>query len=1226
MFQLDGTLVTSPRDLRSAAACEFVTVRELDVLLGRAGVLEVPPDPMLERIVELGRVHEGRELMALRRQHPGRLHQVPAPAGRSRTAYREAADHTLELLADPLVDVVYQGVLFDDRAERDTWFLGYADFLVREPSGWVVVDTKLARSESVSALLQVGAYAEQLRAAGVQVAPVVRLVLGDGSARETPLDDLLPVYRSREQRLGELIGQHRGAPGAATWGDPRWSACGRCPVCEEQLVRTRDLALTARISARDRRELVAAGVPTIDALAGLDRPVDGIRPERLERLVAQASLQVAQAGPDDPMRYVVHTPEALSALPEPSPGDIFFDFEADPLWSEHGSTTIGLEYLFGVMEAPQGGDAEGAGRGAFVAFWAHDREQEKQALIGFMDYLAERRARWPGMHVYHYSGYERAALLRLAARHGVRQEQVDDLLRGNVLVDLYSVVRGGLRVSQRSYGLKKLEPLYMGADLRGSEGVTAGDDSIVAYHEYTSLLIAEAGDAAAERLEQIRAYNEDDCLSTLRLRDWLLERARERGVQPLPPVVPAEPEQEHDLERRLRDVLAQLEARHDDDTRDDSKRDTEPDTGHERTPVEQAVAMLAAGVQYHRREQKPFYWAHYDRLRLPVAEWIEQPDVLAVHEVEVDAEGWVLEEGKRMPRRRLVLIGEFAAGTRLRAGSSCLLVYEAPLPPGVKADPVRGVKSADVLSITELDDGRVVVEVSEGCGTGNEPYAQLPMALVPGQPPGARQLDEAIGELGELVLAEVEDAPVLPGMPVLTGGPARPEPVLPPQPGLDLLLRRPPRLRTGAALPAVGTGPGRHIEAITAALLDLDRSALAVQGPPGTGKTFVGARVVADLVARHGWTVGVVAQSHAVVEHFLDGLVDAGLDGRLVAKQRREPEPPGGTAWRELSSTSQIAAFLAERAEDADGLGTGAVVGGTAWDLTNTKRIARGQLDLLVVEEAGQFSTAATLACSVAAQRVLLLGDPQQLPQVSQGTHPEPVDRSALGWLLGDADVMPAELGYFLDTTYRMRPELTATVSRLSYAGQLASHEPTTTARLLEGVPAGVVLRDVDHHDNTVESVEEADEVVALVADLLGRAWTDAGLTRPLGEHDLLVVTPYNAQVLLIRSRLAAAGWHDVMVGTVDKMQGREAPVVIVSMAASAGHQISRGLAFLLNRNRLNVSISRGQHTAFLVKSRLLTDFPPRSVRELLALGAFIGVCESGRAQSEVRGVVGSAG
>ncbi|WP_354002801.1 AAA family ATPase [Microbacterium elymi] len=204
-----------------------------------------------------------------------------------------------------------------------------------------------------------------------------------------------------------------------------------------------------------------------------------------------------------------------------------------------------------------------------------------------------------------------------------------------------------------------------------------------------------------------------------------------------------------------------------------------------------------------------------------------------------------------------------------------------------------------------------------------------------------------------------------------------------------------------------------------------------MQGPPGTGKTYVGSHVIARLVREHGWKVGVVAQSHAVIEHMLDRVVAAGVPAGQVGKARKAGAE-GDVSFTAFPKNG-LAGFAEEHAEG------GFVVGGTAWDFSHVGRVPRRSLDLLVIDEAGQFSLASTIAVAAASDRLLLLGDPGSLPQVSQGIHPEPVDASALGWVMDGADVLPPAYGFFLDRTWRMRPEIAEPVSRLSYDGELAS-------------------------------------------------------------------------------------------------------------------------------------------------------------------------------------------
>ncbi|MFT4230391.1 MAG: AAA domain-containing protein, partial [Microbacterium sp.] len=741
---------------------------------------------------------------------------------------------------------------------------------------------------------------------------------------------------------------------------------------------------------------------------------------------------------------------------------------------------------------------------------------------------------------------------------GVGEADVDRLLRDGVFVDLYPIVRRALRVGSRSYSIKKLEPLYMGDEVRTSD-VQRGDDSIVRYVEARAL--ADAGEDAEARaiLDDLADYNRYDCVSTRRLRDWLVERAKEAGLRPTVDVEPAEAVYEASplaagLERLAAARVAATGALDDSDA--------------------QALRLGAAAIDYYPREAKTFWVAHFLRLREPVSIWGDQRDVVVVDA----ARSQVLEDwhpGPRAVRRLVRLRGDLAPGTRLTVGHAPYAVYELPAP--FPADPMpRWIHVARSVEVVEvLDDGAIVSETAVDGIT----WRELPLALTPAAPPRAGRQQAAIDEWADAVLAAA------PGFPA--------------DPATDILRRRPPRTRSGALTASTGD----DVDAITRSILDLDRSYLAVQGPPGTGKTYVGSHVIARLVNDHGFRVGVVAQSHAVVENMLGRVVVAGVPKELVGKA---PKSDTGAAQPfTVIPKNGMGPFIEEHA------GSGFVVGGTAWDFAHEQRVPRGRLDLLVVDEAGQFSLASTIAVSVASPRLLLLGDPQQLPQVSQGTHPEPVDTSALGWVLAGAEVIPDAFGYFLARTWRMHPEVAGPVSRLSYDGRLASH-PSAALRSLAGVEPGVHPVPVRHRGNATQSPEEAARVVELVRELLGRAWTgttggEGGMLppRPLGQSDLIVVTPYNAQQVEVEEALAGAGFGDVPVGTVDRFQGQEAVVAIVSLAASSGRDAPRGLEFLLLQNRLNVAVSRAQYAAYIVYSPGLLDDLPRTPEAVARLSAF---------------------
>ncbi|MFT4232848.1 MAG: TM0106 family RecB-like putative nuclease, partial [Leucobacter sp.] len=752
---LSPRIVTSASDLTAASACEFAFLRRVDAKLGRDVEVPADDDPMLARAARLGDAHEERTLAAYRDAlgsgaagEPGGVVEIPRPCSMSEDDLLDIALGTRRAL-EGRAELVFQATFFDPRqvTEGDggpeIGFVGFADFLRLLPDGaYEVQDTKLARRAKVTALMQLAAYAEQLERIGVPVAPEAVLILGDGSRSRHRIADIAPVFRARRARLHRLLrdrwaetgddGRQESAEPVA-WGDPGIAMCGRCEVCAPEAERARDPLLIAGIRRTQRDALVAAGLVTIDAVAALApraggtradpgapgalragapgairigatvAGISGIAPQTLERIALQAALQLeAVPGERPPVRVV--DPAALAAIPQPDPGDLFFDFEGDPMYrepGEDGSARWGLDYLFGMVDA----------RERFMPLWAHDLDAERRALLDFLALVAERRRRYPAMRIYHYAAYERTHLLSIAARHGVGEAEVDRLLSEHVLVDLYPIVRWALRVGSRSYSIKKLEPLYMGSELRDEEGVTSGAQSVTEYAEAREQLASE--DAAVQeegrrRLEAIADYNRYDCVSTLRLRDWLLGIAADRGVDSHP-VEPLGDGESPDLEFSA--VAAEL-ARHaaDGDSRD-------------RT----AIALAASAIDYHQREQKAFWWAHFARLVDPIDDWADTRDVMIVDESASEVlEDWFLPQRARVERRRLRLRGELAPGSRLRAGGEAYLLYEHPAPvPQPGAAP--GARGARRVRIVEECDGAAVIEEMSTAGR----CAVLPVALVP---------------------------------------------------------------------------------------------------------------------------------------------------------------------------------------------------------------------------------------------------------------------------------------------------------------------------------------------------------------------------------------------------------------------------------------------------------------------------------------------------------------
>ena len=1154
-------VIWSASDLKAAAECEFAWCRAIDAKLGRVPAVEEPEDATLARAALLGDVHEQNVLARyLDVLGADRVHLVEKVSSVDAEALAAAVEETVRALGSDAI-VVFQAAFATPE------FVGFADFLKRDDDGrWRVQDSKLARKARVTALMQLAAYVDQLDRLGIPRADEVDLILGDGTLSTHSVDDLLPLFQVRRARLRALIADRRvdeGSTGAAlAWGDDRGDlevvACGRCATCEEQVIAHRDLLMVARMRPVQRARLRAAGIETIDALAAATDVPEGMNTDTFETLRAQAQLQL-RADAEGVPTYDVHYAAAIHTLPVPSHGDIFFDFEGDPLYTEpapDGEAHWGIDYLFGWVDNTD----------QYTALWAHDFAAEREAFERFLDFVKVRRATHPGMHIYHYAPYETSHLVAMAARHGVREAEIDRLLREGVFVDLYPLVLRTVRVGTRSYSIKKLEPLYMGDDVRTSD-VQKGDDSIVQYVAARELAAAGEQEEADAVFADLADYNRYDCVSTRRLRNWLIDIARKEGVNPAPP----DESDEVIYEPSPRSVALLADAERAVEAGGDG----------------QVHRIAAAAIDYFPREAKSFWVSHFQRLREPVTMWDGTRDVVRVDRMSSTVQrDWSVGEGRRVMSRDIEIRGEVSPGTTLGAGAQPFALYPVPAPFDTEA-PSRAVHVPHTVTVAEvLDDGYLITETA----IQGQTWDELPLALTPAAPPRVVSLQGAIDEWADSVHAAA--------------------PGFPSDAATDILRRIPPRTLSGNPLP---TGDGDTIDAIVRAVLDLDRSYLAVQGPPGTGKTYTGSQVIARLVKEHGFTVGVVAQSHAIIENLLERVVADGVPAAQVAKAPKDSSTdPSYT----VIAKSGMAAFLGENAEH------GAVVGGTAWDFSNTARVERGGLDLLVVDEAGQFSLASTIAVAAGAKRILLLGDPQQLPQVSQGAHPEPVDTSALGWVMdGDAVVRP-DFGYFLARSWRMHPRLAAPVSKLAYAGQLAS-APGTERRAIEGVDPGLHIVPLRHRGNATQSAEEAHEVVALVRDLVGRMFTDndaEATVRPLAQRDIIVVAPYNAQRQLVLDTLAAAGLPDVPVGTVDNFQGKEAVVSITSLAASSGRDAPRGPEFLLLQNRLNVAISRAQVAAYLIHSPALLDDLPRTPEGVARMSAFARLVGAASGRSTVSG------
>jgi len=1110
---VDGHLILSATDLAGFLACPQLT------LLDRAAALGGPKppkydDPAAEVLQKRGLEHEANVLAALEAEGLNVVNIEQPSFELPRLEYwRRFHAATLDAMRSG-ADVIYQGALFDG-----TW-AGRPDFLrkVDRPSAlgawsYEVIDAKLAREAKGGALLQILLYSELL--AGVQgVQPEhAHLALGGPEPRmETfRVADFAAYFRSVKGRFLTYLRTAPADPPLAPEPVPHCDLCAWAPRCDKERRDADHLAFVAGITRGQRRALEPRGVRTLTALAELPKPVpklEGVSAAALERVRDQARIQLEGRRRGEPLHELLEpiVPEqGLAALPEPSDGDLFFDLEGDPY-----ALTLGIEYLFGFVDRD----------GNYTGWKALDREAEKEVFERFVDFVMERLERYPDMHIYHYAQYEPTALKRLMGRHATREDEVDRLLRGKVFVDLYRVVRQGLRASVESYSIKRLEPFY---GFKRSVDLRSASSALASFEAWLEL--GRTGQHDDELLETIVRYNEDDCASTLALRNWLEslrdDVERRTGV-PVPRPAPADPEPPEELAER-RAAITALVAR---------LTDGVPADAAERTPEQHARWLLAQMLEFHRREDKSTWWEYFSRLDLSPEELIEDGATLGGLE-----HVGVVDTVKRSEIHRY------------RFPPQDHGIREGMRP----HDPATKAPAGEVWAV---DDVRGFIDLKRG--KRNE--APHPRALVPLEHVNADVLQDSLRRIAEAVVEHgFGDA-------------------LPYRCAADLLLALPPRAGQAEGEELVRPGEST-LDAALRLVTQLDRTVLPIQGPPGAGKTYTGARMILRALEL-GKRVGITATSHKVISNLLTEVCRA---ARAAGTAVTGIQKASGDQW---CGRAEIAATDSnEKVRDALAAGDVRLAAGTAW-LWSREDMA-GSVDILFIDEAGQFSLANALAVAPAASSLVLLGDPRQLEQPQQGVHPPGADVSALDHLLGGAATVSPDRGLFLAQTWRLHPDVCAFTSEIFYAGRLRARDGLERQAVRGPEPfagSGLRLVAVEHVGNQSESPEEVEVVVELVSRALdgGCTWVDAnGVERPLRLEDILVVAPYNAQV----AALAASLPDGARVGTVDRFQGQEAPVVIYSMTSSSAEDAPRGMRFLYSPNRLNVATSRARCLAIVVAS-----------------------------------------
>ncbi len=559
-------------------------------------------------------------------------------------------------------------------------------------------------------------------------------------------------------------------------------------------------------------------------------------------------------------------------------------------------------------------------------------------------------------------------------------------------------------------------------------------------------------------------------------------------------------------------------------------------------PFRELVGHL---LEFHRRENKPSWWGMFNRQQLPEEELIEDAECIGGLRRDAKAPPYAVK--KSMVYTFLFPPQDF----KMRVGDR----------------PKRAATLTDAGVVVSIDEdrGRICLKI----GNDAEPY-EAAFSLIPPGPLDAAVLREAVYRYADAVIA---------------GGPNY-------QAISSILKRERPRV-TGltACDPLIPDGVDLLAGAVSA-ITRMDDTHMLVQGPPGTGKTFSSASAIVELLSKQR-RVGVASNSHKAINNLLAEIEKEAAARRIsfrgAKKCSDEEHRLNGSLISDLFDNADVSS------------GNYALIAGTAWLFA---RLEFDQaLDYLFIDEAGQVSLANVVAMGTSARNIVLVGDQMQLAQPIQGVHPGDSGQSALEFVLGELATVPADRGIFLAVTRRMHPDVCRFISEAVYEGRLEAEKGNAAQGLVLAAGADPALKasgiswvPVVHEDCSQKSVEEGARILELYTSLLKQRWTNRdGVTQAIGVEDILVVSPYNMQVNLLRSVLPVGA----RVGTVDKFQGQEAAVVLVSMTTSTAEDVSRGLEFLHSRNRLNVAISRARCLAVVVASPRLLEAPCTSIEQM---------------------------
>ena len=1126
----NNKFLVSPSDLNNFVACKYTVLNEIKY---HNKEIRKSPDRANDKLwKEMGVEHEKRHYKILKEKYKKSI------TIKSDLNEKDRFDETVRAIQKGY-DLIYHAYLIDDNLR------GEADFLIKCDTksdlgdySYEVYDTKITRNLKPRHITQITAYSDMLGKIQKVLPEKMYLIDGSDEYHSFKTIEYIDLFNHSKKEFIKFLSytsKEKIYP-------EKCSYCNLCDwkdECDKTWENDNYINLVAGSNKSQIEKLKKNKIRTVEQLSktkltAIDLKINA---ESFKKIQLQAQLQEEKRNTGEDKIVILDSDfgKGFYKLPKPDDGDVFFDIEGYPRMDRP------FEYLHGLYYKDNS-------KLKFKDLWAknYNKESEKNIFIELINFLEKRFVEYPNAHIYHYASYEKRAIRELATSYSSEFPKGnivnDDLLRKEKYVDLFSIVSQSIRTSERDLSLKSIEKFY---NFKRKADIVKADDSVIKYDNWIA--------TKNEKYKQdIIKYNEEDCISTYLLREFLVKNKPENIDWFIKlEEITKEGEEPKKYRRKAPNKLSREEVEVDLNIRLEKKKNK---------TNKKFVENLKNFIGFHWKSNKPEFWEVFDRAEKTHLELEDDTECIA-NCVLIDDKPKVTEDG-------FIYSYRFNdQNYKQKEGKSAFDAHQ-----------IKGLGT--IYSIEENFPDKNIVKILVSKKGKN---IEMPSLLTLGNtmPPQVHQHDQALNKfLEDYILNNGENYKSI----------------------MDMLERKEPDIKN---IKSGSTLIEENKDLITQSIeivKNLNNSYLTIQGPPGTGKTYTSAKIIIELM-KAGKKVGVTSNSHEAIKTLLIAIEQQAVDQNYEFSGMRKSKSSDKHEWKFIRNVTTGKPL---------NMDSYSLFAGTSWFFVDPRM--NKTLDYLFIDEAGQVALGTTIANATSADNLVLIGDQMQLSQPMRAKHEGYARMSSLDFILEDDDTISTDKGVFLNVTRRLNKKICNYISTSFYDSRLTSDPITETRSVnlkLDPIKdEGLFYVPIDHNGCSQRSDEEADLVEKVFNKIVNKEYKSKNITGKISAKDIMVVAPYNAQANNIRERLKKKFKDDVRVGTIDLFQGQEAKVVLISMTTSDVESLPRHKDFFFSRNRLNVAISRAECVAIIIFNENLLLASASNIKEMKLINSFCKLLE----------------